>query len=282
MLAFRGLCSHGGEELFGGRSCRAEFLLTPLRTLRGKTLGVALGLGQYPFRLSFCFANDVGGGCLQASLIDDRRRFCARGLARSHERFLCLSQTLFGGYLGFLKEALGCLSVSLGSQSSTLERRVRLRPAALEYSIRLCLFLGYGALARHKLALNLAGLLGGATRAKPLAHELEVAINLSRVIAFAHQPEVTLDDVGRTSLPFSTGGHSPAFASHPTTPSPARLGRGGIDCARAVLSLRFVRDPQPVPGAGRPGGWAAQARASGFTRRRGWSPLGSAAAFTSG
>ena len=91
-----------------------------MRSLRGATLSVALGLGQYPFRLSFCFANDVGGSCLQATLIDDRRGFCARGLARSHERFLCLPLALFGGYLGFLKEALGCVSVSLGSQSSTL------------------------------------------------------------------------------------------------------------------------------------------------------------------
>ena len=62
--------------------------------------------------------------------------------------------------------------------------------------MRLCLFLGYGALARHKLALNLAGLFGAAARAKPLAHELEVAINLGWVVAFAHAPEVTLDHVG--------------------------------------------------------------------------------------
>jgi hypothetical protein len=79
---FRGLCPHGGEELLGGRSCRAEFLLTALCTLRGETLSAGLGLGQDPLRLFLCRANDVGRGGLQAGLIDDRGRFCARGLAK--------------------------------------------------------------------------------------------------------------------------------------------------------------------------------------------------------
>jgi hypothetical protein len=285
-----GLCPHRGEELLGRFTRCIELLLTPLRTLRGKALGVALSVCHHPPRLLFCLAKNAGRCGLQAGLVDCRRGFVTRRrahppgfLARlrqgclplpsrpSHnlaglaagvgeqrigllacacERFLGLLARCVGRCLSLSTEPIGCLSGSLGSQSSTFHRRLGLQPAALDDALRLRLLLRHGTLTRQQLLLELARLRGRAAAAKPLAHELQVAVNLSGVIAPAYESEVTLDDERRASLPFSARMHIAAFAVAPPSPSAVRLAADRRDALSWLESERFVKAKRVVAGIG--------------------------------
>jgi hypothetical protein len=264
---FRRLGPHRGQELLGRHSCALKLLFTAFLSLRGKTLSLALAIGHRPLRPLLRLADDVGGCRVQPSLINDRRGFSSRShsnllgllarlrqqfggiLARPREhrpgpvarlceqpiglvaglgeRLLSLSATVLERCLCFSKKALGRVPVSLGSQSSTFQSRLRLQAAALDKSFGLRLPVGRRALTGRRLLAKLAGLRGRATGPKPLAHQLQMTVNLGRVIALAYAPEVTLDHVRRTSLTFLARRHSPAvryripdsFAIRPTPTS---------------------------------------------------------------
>src|SRR5262249_49395453 len=106
---------------------------------------------------------------------------------------------------------------TLGPQSSTFQGRLRFQATALNKSFCLRLPLGRRALARRRLFPELTGLLCRATDAKPLAHQLQMTVDLSRVIALSNKPKVALDHVRCTSLAFLAR-HPLPFAGESRTP----------------------------------------------------------------
>jgi hypothetical protein len=124
---------------------------------------------------------------------------------------------------GVMQVTLGGLPLGLGSEASTLERRVRFHAAALELSVCLRFAVCDRALTGEKLLLDLAGPLCRTTGTEPLADQLEVAVYLGGVIALADVPEGTLNHERRPSLAFTARRHGLAFAGVDVTPAPARL-----------------------------------------------------------
>ena len=275
--------------MLGRHPCALKLLFTAFPGLRGKTLSLALGIGNCPLCPIFGLAEDSGRCRLQPSLINDCRGFVVRlrqqrggilarlrehprgfltglgeqliGLvARPREHVLSLSASVLERYLCFPKSALGGVPVSFGSQLSTLQCRFSLQLAALDNPVRLHLPGGRRAFTGRRLLVKLAGFPGRTAGTKPLAHQLEMTVNLSRVITLAYTSKVTLDHVRRTSLTFLAGRHSAAvryripdsFAIRPTPISawiptsatrPTSSGRKTIASAPAARDVRNSRRP---------------------------------------
>lgn len=148
-------------------------------------------------------ADDIGRCRLQPSLIDD-----FRGLRSGRGSSL----------LGFLLRPRD-------QQPGALQGRLGLQAAALHESFRLRLSVGRCALAGRRLLAKLAGLLRRAADAKPLAHQLQMPVDLGRVIALANKPKVALDHVRRTSLAFLARHALPFAAESPTPSQPGKVSR---------------------------------------------------------
>jgi hypothetical protein len=208
---FRGLCSHRGEELLGGSPRGEKLLVTPLLGVGCSTLGPGLGLCSDPPGLLLCFAHDVR--CRGARLVEDCGSFRLNRGAQLCGLFVCLSEhhvglraALRGGDRGLLGSPLCSLDISVASQPGTVNGRVRLDAFTFEQPL-LLLPVRHFALAGMQLFLELAGALACATLTEPLTHELQVAVDLDRVITAPDKSKVALYDVHRTRLTLTARGH---------------------------------------------------------------------------
>ena len=290
------------RSCFGGGSCRAEFVLTPLCTLLGKTLSVDLGVCQHPLRVLVCFANDVGGQ-RPAGDFDRRSPPLLRARSRAFARHPCApgraasrsarapAEALRGPRHGPARAVHDSPRALARAVSSASRRRLS---AATSASRRRLSAACRSAWARNRAPSSVASasnrLLSSSRSAcasfAVMARSAREAgarpRGPSRPCGWCEttrsrarggdqpQPGHSLcaragSDAGPRRLnesPFSAGRHSAAFAGEPTTPSPARLSRGAPIALRPSVASPPARSA-PRPGEKPPGGWAARGRAQG-------------------
>ena len=208
-------------------------------------------LGKHPFTLAPGSADLILGG--SARVGDDPFSLCARIADDCPRPFVGRPNDFRGGRLGAcLVEQLGCLALRLGpdrfglpsrlshrpfsmphggfgAQARALEHALGFKARALDPARQLGLPGGHGTLALPELHAPTRECAPDLRAGKPLAHKLEVAINLIGVIAAPHPAEAALHNEHRQRLP--SRGHMPQFRSTDAIPPVGTLARPPPDAA---------------------------------------------------
>ncbi len=210
----RGFCSHRCEQLLGGRPRGQELLLAPLLGLGEDPAGARLGLCDDLLSLLLRLVCDLGRCRVEPRLVNDGGTFGARlgSDALSFSARLCqngvgLLRAFLGGPFAHPNRERSRLEVGVGSQLGATEGCLCLQARAFDQPLSVLLAFCHGALASLQGLLKLAGLPRRATLTKPLAHQLQVAVNLGRVIAAPDNSKVALHHVHRTRLALTGSGH---------------------------------------------------------------------------
>lgn len=192
----RGLCSPRREKMLGGSPRGGQLLLAPLHGIGCHALGLSLRLCDDPPSLVLCLAYDVRGNGVEPRLVKDRGAEALALLERLLDQDVGLLTALLGGRLGLSKGPLGRLGVGFGSQTSALEGRLRLQARTLQQPARSLLAICQHTLMGLQLLLELAR----AALMEPLTDQLQVAVDLDRVIPAPNQAEVALQHEDRAHL----------------------------------------------------------------------------------
>ena len=174
----RGLCSRRREQLLSGASRSAQLLLAQLLGVGRDSLCLSLGFCEQPPSLLLGLAHDLRGRGVKSRLLKDPGA-----------------------------QPLGLLELGRDSQTSALERRLRLKTRTLNQPARSLLAVGHRTLAGLHFPLTLARHLARAALTKPLTHQLQMTVDLDRVIATPDTAKVPLHHVHRARLTLTARGH---------------------------------------------------------------------------
>src|SRR4051794_8632251 len=141
-----------------------------------------------------------------------------------------------------LRLAPGVRDLGGGAQAGALQRGAGLDARALGITPHLRLEICGGPLPRDELLLGLARGAPAAALAEPLAHELQVAVDLLGVVAAPHPPERALDDEQRAGV--ADSGH-PCGVRGPLTESCAARTTGATHSERPRCAARVRRPCAP-------------------------------------